>query len=210
MLTYRLINISWGDIILLKSNSIFKENRSLYYIILIIWLSASLAGVICAFTLSGDVFPDISAYVKETMEDGISVQSYIKIDVKENAKFLFALIISSCAPVFLPVVFALAAFKGFSIGFTSSFIIRLYSFKGALVCFGAVILPYAFSLPVIFAMILSSVRFSLKKRNERSFGERKTGEWISYIIKQSLFASLLCLIGTVEAFISKFLIELVR
>ncbi len=193
------------------ARSIFGENRVFYYIALIVWLSSAFAGIFCALRLEGAGFEDISTYVGETLGKEMSAGAFIKLGIKENISFLIVLIVCSSAPVFVPVSLALCAFKGFASGFTSSIIIRLYSLRGVLIAFGAVILPYAFSMPVIFMMIVSALRFSVGHGTKHRFGyeKDKSKAWFSYISFQLILTSLLSLITVAESFISKLVMGLV-
>ena len=192
------------------AKSLFKDNRAFYYITLIIWLSTCICGIVCAFRLSDDGFLDISAYVKTTLETEMSVWSFIRLGILENVRFFVVLIVCSSAPILLPLIFALTAFKGFAAGFTSAVIIRIYSFKGALLCLGTVVLPYVFSMPIIFMMIVSACDFSLGRRKAPLYRNDKSKEWFSYILLQMILLFLLCVISVAESFLSKFAIALLN
>ncbi len=194
------------------AKSLFKSNRVFYYITLIIWLSACICGNVCALRLGGNGFLDISTYVKTTLETEMSVWSFIRLGILENVRFFVVLIVCSSAPIFLPLIFALTAFKGFAAGFTSAVIIRIYSLKGALLCLGTVVLPYVFSMPIIFMMIVSACDFSLGriKSSSLSYARDKSKEWFSYITLQIILVSLLCVISAAEGFLSKFALGLLN
>ena len=194
------------------AKSLFKDNRIFYYITLIIWLSACICGNVCAFRLGDDGFLDISAYVKTTLETEMSVWSFIRLGILENVRFFVVLIVCSSAPIFLPLIFALTAFKGFAAGFTSAVIIRIYALRGALLCLGTVVLPYVFSMPIIFMMIVSACDFSLSRRKTAAplYRHDKSKEWFTYILLQMILVFLLCIISVAESFLSKFAIALLN
>jgi len=199
-------------IFLQTAKSFFKENRVFYYITLITWLASAVCGIICAVRLEGTPFEDISAYVKQTLSTEMSAGAFIKLGTGENVRFLIMLLVCSSAPVFLPATLFLSAFKGFSAGFTSAVIIKIYSLKGALVCLGTVVLPCTFSMPVIFIMIVSALRFSVRKTEKHSprYGNDRSKEWFSYILLQLILTFLLSVITVAESFLSKLIIGLMN
>ena len=192
------------------ARTLFKDNRVFYYITLIIWLSACICGNVCAFRLGNDGFLDISAYVKTTLETDMSVWSFIRLGILENVRFFVVLIVCSSAPILLPLIFALTGFKGFAAGFTSAIIIRIYALRGAMLCFGTVVLPYMFSMPIIFMMIVSACVFSFDRRKNATpiYRNDKSKEWFTYILIQMILLFLLCIISVAEGFWSKFALAL--
>lgn len=190
------------------AKTLFKNNRIFYYITLITWLSACICGNVCAFRLGDDGFLDISAYVKSTLEAEMSVWSFIRLGILGNVRFFVVLIVCSSAPIFLPLIFAFTAFKGFAAGFTSAVLIRIYAAKGVLLCFGSVVLPYMFSMPIIFMMTVSACAFSLSRRKAAPSAYRRDNskEWFTYILLQIVLLFLLCVISVAEGFWSKFVI----
>ncbi len=194
------------------AKTLFQKNRFFYYITLIIWVWTCSWGILCALRLTGDRFYDISSYVKTTFSEKMSVWAFIKLGLLENVRFLIVLIISSSAPILLPLIFALTAFKGFAVGFTSAIIIRIYAIKGALVCLGTVVLPYSFSMPFVFMMTVYACAFSYKKRKSASlgYGYDKSKEWFSYIAVQLCLTAILCVILVLNSFLSKLLTPLIN
>ena len=188
---------------------LFSQNRGLYYLALFAWIAACVCGIICASRLGGEGFDDVSAYVKDTLATASAWKS-IRLGAGENLKFLICLLAVSSAIVLMPLTVGLIVFKGFAAGFTAAVIIRIYSARGIALSAATVVLPYAFSLPLLFMMFVAALRFPMQDRTERLAPSRaeKRRQWAAYALMQTILTALLCAIGVAEAFLSQLVVKL--
>lgn len=188
---------------------LFSQNRGLYYLALFAWIAACVCGIICASRLGGEGFDDVSAYVKDTLATTSAWKS-IRLGAGENLKFLICLLAVSSAIVLMPLTVGLIVFKGFAAGFTAAVIIRIYSARGIALSAATVVLPYAFSLPLLFMMFVAALRFPMQDRTERLAPSRaeKRRQWAAYALMQTILTVLLCAIGVAEAFLSQLVVKL--
>ena len=188
---------------------LFSQNRGLYYLALFAWIAACVCGIICASRLGGEGFDDVSAYVKDTLATASAWKS-IRLGAGENLKFLICLLAVSSAIVLMPLTVGLIVFKGFAAGFTAAVIIRIYSARGIALSAATVVLPYAFSLPLLFMMFVAALRFPMQDRAERLAPSRaeKRRQWAAYALMQTILTMLLCAIGVAEAFLSQLVVKL--
>ena len=124
-----------------------KEHNGLFIISFTLWLSAVFIGMYIAFSSDKALAEEIRQYIVSSVGGKHSFASVFKNGVITNFKYSLALIISSMSVVFLPAAAFLIAFKGFSAGFTSMFLIKLYGLSGLGTSLTAVVIPLVFSLP---------------------------------------------------------------
>lgn len=185
------------------AKKVFSQNKALFCGAAVVWLAACVCGIVCTLRLGGEVFEDVRDYVLSTLSAGASVWEIVKLGISENLRFLVCLLITSYAAPLLPLTAALIAFKGFSAGFTASVIIRIYRLKGMLISFGAVVLPFAFSMPLYFMMFVAALKFPLQKKRERMplSPSEKRRQWLSYAAMQLVLTALVSAVTVAEAFL---------
>lgn len=199
-----------GVIVMNTAKRLFLQNRGLYYLALFAWIAACVCGIICAARLGGDGFDDVSTYVQDTFSSASAWKS-IRLGTGENIKFLICLLAVSSAMVLMPLTVGLIVFKGFAAGFTAAVIIRIYSARGIALSFATVVLPYAFSMPLLFMMFVAALRFPLQGKDERIPPSRaeKRRQWAAYALMQTALTALLCAIGVAEAFLSQLVLKII-
>ena len=185
------------------AKKVFSQNRALFCGAAVVWLAACVCGIVCTLRLDSEVFEDVRTYVLSTLTSGASVWEIVKLGISENLRFLICLLITSYAALLMPLTAALIAFKGFATGFTASVIIRIYRLKGMLISFGAVVLPFAFSMPLYFMMFVAALKFPLQKKRERMplSPSEKRHQWLSYASMQLVLTALISAITVAEAFL---------
>lgn len=181
-----------------------KEHYGLFIISFTLWLSAVFIGMYIAFSSDKALAEEIRQYIVSSVGGKHSFASVFKNGVITNFKYSLALIISSMSVVFLPAAAFLIAFKGFSAGFTSMFLIKLYGLSGLGTSLTAVVIPLVFSLPVLFMMFVLSLYtpISIFTSRRQISAEEKWKIQFSYIIKIFILFFLLCLINIFEALVS--------
>lgn len=181
-----------------------KEHHTLFMISFILWICAVFMGIYISFTSDAALSESIREYISSSLSSQNGFLSVFKNGVITNFKYSMALIISAMSVIFIPFTLFLIAFKGFSAGFTSMFLIRLYGISGLGTSLTAVVIPLFFSLPVLFMMFVSSLYtpiYTFKKKSEIS-AEEKWKIQFSYIIKIFILFLLLCLVTVFEALVS--------
>ena len=183
-----------------------KEHYAIFLIVFSIWLSSLFLGMYVAFCADADAAADITKYIEATLSEGKGFFAVFKNGIGENFKYTLLLCIASSFLILLPVSVLLIGFKGFATGFTASFIIRSYGFRGMAVTITTVALPLVFTMPVYIIMFMSSLHFPI-----HTFAIRKqilsSERWamhISYMTKMLILFFILSIITVAEAFLSPY------
>ncbi len=189
-----------------------KEHYGLFIISFTLWLSAVFIGMYIAFASDEAMAEEIRQYIVSSVGAKHSFTSVFTNGVVTNFKYSLALIISSMSVVFLPVSAFLIAFKGFSAGFTSMFLIKLYGLSGLGTSLTAVVIPLVFSLPVLFMMFVLSLYTPINIFTSRRqiSAEEKWKIQFSYIIKIFILFFLLCLVTIFEALVSPWCFSVIK
>ena len=193
-----------------SARKIFSQDKAFYCLTLILWFSACICAVFFVFKSDGEIFSGANKYVADTLSHGVGVWSYVKLGCLQNIELMIFLLIASSAPVLLPITVALIIFKGFSLGFTSALLIKVYYFKGLGLCFGTVVLPYTFYIPILFKMFTLTLSFPLKKDTGYSSfrSESRRKDWAVHSISICLYTLILCIINFIGAFTTLFSIKI--
>jgi len=193
----------WGDI-MDYFKCYIKDHFFAFCLSLGIWITCVLLGSFAALGADSNSARDTDLYIQSIVNDR---QGYFEVlinGITNNFWHTLILCASSSFLILLPCTLFLIAFKGFSTGFSASFIIRLYALKGVAATIAAVVMPLCFSLPVYFVMYISSMEFPLntfRLRKEISSSER----WRMYLYhtaKLFVLFMILNVITSVEAFLS--------
>ena len=186
---------------------ICKENKHTTVFVLMIWFAACICAICCSTLLDGSAYGGIAEYVEATVSEQNGIWKIAKNGLAENLKFIVCILICSLHTIFIPLTLALMAFKGFSAGFTAAILIRVYQFKGAFMCFFAIVIPLSLSLMISVAVAVIAVRFPFLQKREHPFlrnGEKRN-MWLSYVALQLGLGAMLCVITFIEAVISYFI-----
>ncbi|MBE7049212.1 MAG: hypothetical protein E7394_00390 [Ruminococcaceae bacterium] len=186
-------------------NSFLLENRKLFISIFVIWICASVSGVIFGSKLNNETYPDVFGMVTDSFADSPTVATMILNQADYLIKMFLIVIISSACVFFSPFIYFAAVLDAFSSGLGAALIVRTYSLKGSLMSFFIHVLPLSVSLPLYFVMFVSGLKFSLSSRStimhQRVFERRK--QWASYIWFQLTVCICIFTVDVIKAFFCK-------
>lgn len=189
--------------------SFYRENRKLFFSVFLVWICASLAGTVYSSKIDGENFLTLSESIRSSFNPPPLLGKMIFSGFVSEIKLLLCVLVASLSPILSPLIFVPDAFLGFSSGISCGLIMRLYSFKGALLNLTVHILPLSLSLPLYFMLFVSGLKFSLAPRKsiltERVSERRK--QWGSYILLQGAVSLCLFLITVAESFLCKGIIN---
>lgn len=196
---------------MLSMKSYFAENKRLAGLTGFIWLTALVCGVYCASKAEGKLFSDTSDYLLAVLSHKSGFFRILKTGISVNIRFLLTLLITSSFLPFAPLTVALIAFKGFSAGLTSVFLIRIMKLKGALIAAGTVAVPLAAIMPIMFLMFVSALKFPIERHKtvDKTTAAMRRQNYLRYIAEQGILTLMLCLISLGEALISQIMFMIV-
>lgn len=190
----------------------FAENKGFFKLIFFLWFAALVCGMYCAAVFNGERYAGICGYTDDIINSSASFTMILKTGITVDIKYVILIVISSSLVIFLPITCAFVAFKGFSAGFTVAFLIRVYTWKGAVITFFTIVLPYVFSLPIYFTIFISALKFPVERMRRRGSASLADGRraWFEYGILMLLSCAILCVITFFEACICSFVMHIIK
>ena len=182
----------------------FIKNRfALFIVSLSVWITSLLAGVYYVSIADKSGTEAIGEYIQNILSSDSAFFEVFKNGFGANLCFTLFLCISSALIILIPLTIFLIGFKGFSAGYTSAFIIKLYRLRGAVVSLGAIAVPLFFSLPAIFMMFMLSMETNIQNFHNHPGADIRLKSYSSYCFKMLLLFCYLTAISLAEAFISR-------
>lgn len=189
-----------------------KNHKLIFTISFILWLSAAFLGIYIAFCAKNHTAENVAEYIAALSSTEKSFGSIFKNGVLTNFKYCLFLGISSSFYILFPASLFLICFKGFSSGFTSMFLIKLFGIKGVGASFISIVFPMALSLPPVFIMFTHCMEHQLvlfKKRKKLSSKE-KSEMLLFHIFKIALIFVFLCVVSLLETFLAPICMRLLK
>ena len=187
--------------------SYIKQHSGLFVFVFAIWLASAIAGICVAMKADSDTAKDIAAYIETMLRSKNGFKAVLKNGITTDFNYTLLLCISSSLIVFVPFCVLLIGFKGFSAGFTASFIIRLFSLKGVGVTLTTVVLPLFLTLPLWFMMFMQSMDFPIStfKLRKRISSNDRWKMHLYYLAKMLVLFTLIIPVTLLEAFLSPYM-----
>lgn len=191
-----------------------RKNKVLYLMAFTVFFVGIALGAGTVNTVSDAAREELNGYFGNFLSNAkaqdIDFIGVLKVCAGTNLKYaLFSLVIS--LTVFtLPLHALLLGIKGFSVGFTVGFLIRLYQWKGVLYGLLAAFPSAVVSVPVCAMIGVMCVGYACRARQNRdriTAGEKRTNFWMLVVTLGLLFA-LLCVGSLFDAFLSPVVIKL--
>lgn len=137
------------------------------FVIMAAWIFGTICALYCVITCAPDSFKEISGYVDLQFENKLSIFDIIKNNIINILVFTVTIYIASTHIAFIPITIAVSFFHGFSEALTTSFLIRIFMWKGMIIVILSVILPLVLSTGAYFAMLICALRYPLLKMENR-------------------------------------------
>lgn len=178
-----------------------KSSAPLVTALLIIFTAGVLLGAISVYHIPASLRSDAGEIVTRSLGENVSVYESVKNDFTVELVWSIVVWVLGTLSVLAPFIAATVALRGFTIGFSSAFILSLADggrFK--LIC--AFVLPQCvFSLP---AMTIFSI-LCIRMCTERKAGEATDGK---YFVFGAVFVPIIFILSVVESLFSGLLIKL--
>ncbi len=181
-----------------------KEHHAVFWVVFVLWLFGVFLGTYTALSFNSSAALDIGKYIDASVNGQKTFGGIFINGLVTNLRYALLLCLSSTFVLLFPLAGFLVALKGFAIGFSASFIIRLYGLTGVAVTITSVVLPLIFSLPVYFIMFMSSLQLPIQifVRRKQLLTCEKWNIHTAHMAKMLIFFAFLCLITVAEAFLS--------
>lgn len=147
----------------------FQKNYIIYIIALFVFATAVLIGAIKTSRLTQTEIEALTAFTDRIFLNELKADYslIIKRSIMDSFKaVIFAVL--CCVSVLTSVLsFTLVALKGFSIGFTSGFLIYIYKLKGFWYVLGCIVPWCVLVLPVMFCLCSTCINYAIKKKSRK-------------------------------------------
>lgn len=191
-----------------------RKNRVLYLAALTVFCIGVVLGAGTVNTVSDAARDELGGYFQNFLTSAqgqeIDFLGVLQICVGSNLKYVLFSLLLSLTVFTLPLHAALLGVKGFSIGFTVGFLIRLYQWRGVLYGFLAVLPSAALTVPICAMIAVLCVNHCMEARRNRErldFREKRAAFWMLAVTLALSFA-LLCVASLADAFLSPLVIKL--
>ncbi|ATD55172.1 stage II sporulation protein M [Clostridium chauvoei] len=198
-----------------KLNSNLKENKVLYILVLVFFFVGIILGSYVVRYMNGGDAQDLSNYftdfIKSLGEKPID-RGALFFDILKSNIFMIALIIALGFTVFgTPFILIIDLIKGFTLGYTFSFLLTTFSGKGIWVALASTLPQNILYIPFFIGISIISLEISSRKLKEHFFNGNKTNRIITnqLLMKLSIFIGLFVVGVIVETYICPSLIKII-
>lgn len=144
----------------------FQKNYIIYIIALFVFATAVLIGAIKTSRLTQTEIESLAIVTDKifSSELNIDYSFIIKRSILDNLKAILFVVLCGVSVLTSFFSFALVALKGFSIGFTSGFIIYIYKLKGLWYVLGCIVPWCVLVLPVMLYLCSACINYAIEKK----------------------------------------------
>lgn len=209
------VNIMKDNVVYSTINQHIQENFWLYVVSIFCLCTGVVLGIYSVKYMGSIDKNDLTSYINgftsSFKDNGIQYQAIFFQTLKNNLPIIAAMWFLGLTMVGLPVIIILDLIKGFTLGFTISFMINSIGLNGIWVSLVGIIPQNIIYIPCILFTSVVAMQFSLELLKDRgtkkwssNIGMRISGYSITFII-----ASLFMILGFfIEAYITPNLIKL--
>lgn len=183
-----------------------STNLKEYIITFIIFVIGIIVGMMLLNNLNEEQKAEISQYVYNTIDSlkettTIDTITMLKNSIINNMFFCLVIWFVGSTIVGLPIVYAILAFKGFSIGYTISAVVAvLGTGKGMIFVITTMLLQNIIFIPCAIALVVSATRLCKSIIKDRRRENIKYG-----IIKHTLFSLVICIFLVLSSFVEVYI-----
>ena len=188
---------------------IFKTqsyNKKLFFLLLILWVFATLFSYFCAFYLDTNEVKELKDYIDNVKNTNRSYTDIFKNGVYSSLKFTLLMFILIRSKFTFVLSFVPFMFRAFCIGFTTSIFIKIYFLKGLLfsLCFCLLSFLYA---PIYFMMIIKGCEVLFLPTNQLISENEKSKMKKTLVLRFGIFFLCLSVISAFEALVFKLVLN---
>jgi stage II sporulation protein M len=192
-----------------------SENLLLYIIVLVCLCTGIVLGIYAVKYMASFERNDLTNYLSnfmtsvntsETKKFAVLIQT-----VKNNLPIIVIIWFLGLTMVGMPLILVMDLFKGFSIGFTVSFLMKELGMQGIGISLLTVIPQNIIYIPCIILASVFSIEFSLNFLNKNTYKNKKENLAIEIVSYTSMFVAIIivmCIGFLLEAFITPSIIKL--
>lgn len=208
----------WGCFkleIISKLNLNKKENKFLYFMVFIFFCVGIALGTYIVKYMNVNDANDLTSYFStftaSIAKDSVNSGALLMSVLKKNLILIAIIVILSFTVFGSPVILLVDLIKGFTLGYTFSFLISTFEGKGLWLALASTIPQNIIYIPCFIALSIVGIEFSSIKLKDRFFNKGKVNTIVEreLILKIGVFACVF-IIGTfIEAYICPSIIKFI-
>ena len=193
----------------------FKEKKNFYLLVLTFFFVGILLGAYTIKYMDGLDAKDLSNYftgfVKNINSEEIKTNELLISIIKSNILTIVLIIAIGFTTFGAPVILIIDLIKGFTLGYTFSFLLTTFEGKGIWIALTSIIPQNLFYIPFLVGISIISLELSSTKIKEKFFGGTKLNKNLygNIVMKLSFFFILFIVGVLVECYLCPGLIRLV-
>lgn len=198
-----------------KVSSNYKENKLFYLMVLIFFCVGIALGTYMVKYMNTSDSIDLSNYFSTFTKNIIQEPTNSKVlfldIIKKNLILLTIILILSFVTFGTPFILLVDLIKGFTLGYTFSFLLTTFEGKGIWFALAATIPQNIIYIPCFIALSIVAIEFSSTKLKDKFFNKGKTNTIVEreVIFKIGVFLCIFMIGAIIEAFICPNLIKIV-
>lgn len=214
LLTYNNMGVVSLEIIS-KLNLNKKENKFYYFMVFIFFCVGIALGTYIVKYISARDAADLTSYFS-TFTESIAKESVnnkvLLLNILKKNLILITILIALSFTVFgTPIILLLDLVKGFTLGYTFSFLISTFDGKGIWLALASTIPQNIIYIPCFIALSIVGIEFSSTKLKDKFFNKGKVNTIVEreLILKIGVFACVFIIGTLIEAYLGPNIIKFV-
>lgn len=160
----------------------FKNNFWFYFVSLLCFCTGIIIGIYCIRYMGSFEKSDLTSYLNNfgtaLTSQSVDYKSIFLQTLKNNLPIIFAIWFLGLTLVGLPVILLLDLFKGFTLGFSISFIISQMGVKGIWISLAGIVPQNLIYIPAIIISSVIAMEFSTAVFKDRSQRRWNSNIWV--------------------------------